>query len=92
MLCRAVAFGGAVCVLGIRPYATRAPLDDLGYRMLLANVNKLAERPGAIWNGSSFGLYEQIGSDYRQQDARVGCVLRNEEGIVPTTRLWQCVA
>ena len=34
MLCRAVAFGGAVCVLGIRPYATRAPLDDLGYRML----------------------------------------------------------
>lgn len=60
--------------------------------MLLANVNKLAERPGAIWQGSSFGLYEQIGSDYRQQDARVGCVLRNEEGIVPTTRLWQCVA
>lgn len=36
MLFRAVALGGAVCVLGIRPYATRAPLDDLGYGMLNA--------------------------------------------------------
>lgn len=34
MLFRAVALGGAVCVLGIRPYATRAPLDDLGYGKL----------------------------------------------------------
>lgn len=47
MLCRAVAFGGAVCVLGIRPYATRAPLDDLGYRMLSAKHGDIvyAERP-----------------------------------------------
>lgn len=34
MICRAVALGGAVCVLGIRPYATLASLDDLGYGML----------------------------------------------------------
>ena len=63
-----------------------------GYGMLLANVNKLAERPGAIWQGSSFGLYEQIGSACRQQDARVGCVLRNDDGIEPTTCLRQFVA
>ena len=34
MFCRAVALGGAVCVLGIRPYATLASLDDLGYGIL----------------------------------------------------------
>lgn len=60
--------------------------------MLLANVNKLAERPGAIWQGSSFGLYEQIGSACRQQDARVDCVLRNDDGIEPNTCLRQFVA
>lgn len=36
-----------------------------GYGMLLANVNKLAEHPGAFWHGSSFGLYYQIGVGYR---------------------------
>ena len=38
----------------------------LGYRMLLANVNKLAERPGALGHRGPLGLYEQIGSKYRQ--------------------------
>lgn len=64
----------------------------LGYGMLLANVNKLAEHPGTLCQGSSFGLYEQIGSACRQQDARVGCVLRNDDGIEPTTCLRQYVA
>lgn len=29
-----IAYGDAACVLGIRPYATLASLDDLGYGML----------------------------------------------------------
>ena len=37
-----------------------------GYRMLLANVNKLAERPGALGHRGPLGLYEQISSRYRQ--------------------------
>ena len=65
----------------------------VGYGMLLANVNKLAERPGSAWQGSrSFGLYVQTGSACRQQDARVGYVLRNDGGIEPTTCLRQFVA
>lgn len=39
MLCRAVALGGAVCVLGIRPYATLVSLDDLGYGILEQSVD-----------------------------------------------------
>ena len=34
VLRRAVAFGAAVCVLGVRPKARRALRDDLGYGML----------------------------------------------------------
>ena len=56
--------------------------------MLLANVNKLAERPGALGHRGPLGLYVQIGSGYRQQDAGIGRVLRNEEGVIPIFCPW----
>ena len=43
MFCRDVALGGAVCVLGIRPYATLASLDDLGYGMPYISIAAVYE-------------------------------------------------
>lgn len=38
-----IAYGDAACVLGIRPYATLASLDDLGYGMPYISIAAVYE-------------------------------------------------